>query len=802
MATYKKRPDFSGIRGQLYEAKLISLLYLRAVHDDHIEQFQIGANVEDMGQFGDIIFKAKAKGSDKPVGMFIQTRHGENSRSVIKSDLSAYFQSYLEIRQTINPYNLDSFFRGRFEDTEYLFVLYTNAKIDLKTTSKNFVGNDFFAKTNCLIGTGHSVSQLDNQEEQIKLLCGITTKEDMRHLAKRIAKCLKRNLEVWLDDELVLRYHVILAQRVVDVSDIQADGYRIASFRHDFLDTNDDYLTIFKYALFEELGLIRRIDPTELEQVLSEFLNEPTDIVKLSKLIGSGITYHNGQLQLETTNEQIAEKYKLSVKQMFISRLTFEKAVDLAAKEILSNFHFKVPAAFGNKDLTIRGNNAKVESRLSYLVTKICELFKEYKIINKERVVTIDDSLDEGILRLNGGIAGSIGNVFVLDVDPKLMKITDNWEQLGPLAKRLYSKLNEEIPNLLDYKFYFNVNHFPVLSFESNKHTKHLVKTFVDRLIFYCEQDDETELEQTLKLEIMHYQRHQSLKNHFSEKTTDGIYLQYFDYILKWWMQPHSTYYITRESDLFLKSINSIIEAPLMNAIHVLTMCKRNQYNYRFTADAVSSLKLQDHLTTTNIITAENTTLTVIKLLQHSKYKIHYVLDFDNIASLPSDDVNALCEELNRNNDKVIILIYNDLKERENNKYLENKIKEDYLIRIVRVRHMNTIIVTNQTVAEMLMIYCPKGSKVLRDKKLALSDLSEESQTRIVQTATVKIPGVEMKLERFLKGWLEPRSRSCEVTEEVKTDRINLTKRSGLKTRREDMPVKLTTIRTLKDRLK
>ncbi|KAJ8705828.1 hypothetical protein PYW08_012874 [Mythimna loreyi] len=403
MATYKKRPDFSGIRGQLYEAKLISLLYLRAVHDDDIEQFQIGANVADMGQFGDIIFKATVKGSDKPVGMFIQARHRKNLRSVIKSDLSAYFKSYLEIRRTINPDNLDWFFRGRFEDTEYLFVLYTNAKINLKTTSKNFVGNEFFAKTNYLIGTGHSVSQLDNQEEHIELLCGITMKEDMLHLAKRIAKCLKRNFVMLLDDELVLRYHVILAQRVVDVSDIQADGYRIASFRHDFLETNDEYLTIFKYALFEELRIIRKIDPTKLEQALSEFLNEPTDIVKLSKLIGSGITYHNGQLQLETTNKQIAEKYELSVKQTLISRLTFEKAVDLAAKEILSNFHFKVPAAFGNKDLTIGGNDANVERKLIYLVTKICELFKDYKIINKERVVTIDDSLDERILRLNGG---------------------------------------------------------------------------------------------------------------------------------------------------------------------------------------------------------------------------------------------------------------------------------------------------------------------------------------------------------------------------------------------------------------
>ncbi|KAJ8703772.1 hypothetical protein PYW07_013066 [Mythimna separata] len=747
MALYKKREGKSGIRGQLYETKLISLLYLRAFHDDTIEEFQIGANVDDVGQFDDICFKVKVKEHEKPVVMFIQVKHRDDKKQSPQNyNLSAYFKSYLKIREKFH--DKDLLFRGRFEDTECLYVIYTNASIGLTTSSEALAGSDFFAKIKNLIGTGGTVSQIYNQEH-VKSLCEVYIKEQIRHLADHIAQCINGEIqfEMVLMPDVVRCYHVVLAQRVVDVSDIQPEGYRVATFRKDFFDTNEEYITIFKYELIKDLRKKIKINPHGLEQLLVEFVDEPTDIVKLSKLIGIALTYDNGQLGLEIANKQIQSKYKPILKQMLISQSTMKEAVDLAAREILSNVNFKVPAAFGNKDLTLRGSDAKVRQRIDYLVMRFKNLLENYKLTSMDPIVTVDDSQEEGFLRLNGGIAGAIGNIFVFDDDPQFMKITDNWRQLEPVAKKLYLKLIKEIPNVIEYKFYFKVNGFPKLSFDYNNHDKSLVEDFLNRLLFFHNQDNVDNLEQILKEEIGYYQFNQS--NYFQAKT-DAIFLKYHDEVQKWWMGLKKARYLTGDGKIFQQSISEVIRDPLMNAMHEYCMDKIKKYNYKFNDDAVSSLKLEDDLTT--IVTTDNITLTVIKVLHNLNTKEHVVLDFSYIANLPTIDRYTLRKELIANYDKIVILICNDVQECEDVKKQEKK----DIIEIVTVRNKNTIIVTNRAPVEILKNYFPNADTILHDKKLCLFDLSEGTQTRILATGTVKIPGVEIKLEHFLKGWPKP----------------------------------------------
>ncbi|KAJ8703752.1 hypothetical protein PYW07_013046 [Mythimna separata] len=436
---------------------------------------------------------------------------------------------------------------------------------------------------------------------------------------------------------------------------------------------------------------------------------------------------------------------------MLISQSTMKEAVDLAAREILSNVNFKVWAPFGNKDLTLRSKYEKVGQRIDHLVRRFKYLLEDHKLISMDPIVTVDDSQGEDFLRLNGGIAGTIGNIFVLDDDPQFMKITDNWKQLEPVAKELYLKLVNEIPNVIEYKFCFKVNGFPKLSFDYNNHDKNLVEDLLNRLLVFHNQDNVDNLEQILKEEIGYYQFNQS--NYFQAKT-DAILLKYHDEVQKWWMSSISPCYLTGEDNIFQQSMSEVIRDPLTNAINQYCMVKIKQYNYNFNDDAVSSLKLEDHLTT--IVTTDNITLTVIKVLHNLNSKEHVVLDFSYIANLPSIDRYTLQKELIANHDKIVILICNDVQECEDVKKQEKK----DIIEIVTVRNKNTIIVTNRAPVEILKNYFPKADTILHDKKLCLFDLCEETQTRLLATGTVKIPGAEIKLEHFLKGWPKPCPRS------------------------------------------
>ncbi|KAJ8715586.1 hypothetical protein PYW07_010068 [Mythimna separata] len=355
---FNRREGTSGISGHLYETKLLSLLYFRAFQDDRITDFQLASNVDHAGAFDDICFRIKVKRFDKPVSIFIQAKHRENKEQTLKIDLATYFTSYLEIRQQFDPSSKDLFWKGTFDEVDSLFVIYTTAKDESTNDSK--VQSSFCPILNDLIDTGGTVQQTYKHENDVEFLCKIAIKEQIAVLAERVAKFINdnSNFQMLLTDEIFLRYHIILAQKVVDVTEVQPDGYRIASFRTDFFDTNDEYLLIFKDKLFKEILKRRKIKSTDIKKLLSEFLAEPTDISKLSKLIGTIIKYNNGQLEFD----ELAKKHlSPNLEPIDVSRSTVDKAVELAAKEILLSEEttFKVPVAFGNKDITLSGNIEK-----------------------------------------------------------------------------------------------------------------------------------------------------------------------------------------------------------------------------------------------------------------------------------------------------------------------------------------------------------------------------------------------------------------------------------------------------------
>ncbi|KAJ8712493.1 hypothetical protein PYW07_005335 [Mythimna separata] len=744
-ALYSKRAGTSGISGQLYESKLISLLYFRALQDKRIKEFKLASNINNIGAFDDICFTAEVDGFEKPIAVFIQAKHKENKNQILKMDLEIYFKSYLKIRQCFNQ-SKDMFFKGPYDEVECLFVFYTTAKDEFSNYLK--LESKFCTILNDLIGTDGTANRPDTRNKDVKSLCEVAMKEQMTSLAERMAKFINNdvNFQMMLIDDLFQNYHVILAEKVVNVSELQPNGCRLVTFRHDFFDTHDEYLVLFKNTLLKEILKYRKIEPVDIKHFLSDFLNEPSNAFKLSKLIETVITYKNNQLEF---NKKSIKDLKLDMKLPDVSPGTVREAVELAAKEILLSPKFKqrVPYSFGNKDITLSGSEPKKKRRINYLASKITDLLVKCK---SGKIITIDESLDDGFLQLNGGITGGIGNIFVLDdYNTKLMKITNNTESLGVFAKQLYERLNRKIeshnndnpenkiPNLCEYKFLFNSNKFPKLLLECSDN-EDKVRDFLNKLVSFSSQADEEGVESILKNEIEENQLNEP--NYFQAKT-DAIFAKFHDEVQKWWIQPDQAPYLTRKSDLFQKA-RHIIKDQLVSVINFIYKIKINRIDCTFTENAVKSLNLQDQQLKT-VITTENTILTVVKVIQHLKNISHIILDLDYIINLLPIDFKKLQDELrNTRKDTALILVCDEI--HKDKKKIIKTIAEAVL-------NKNTIIVTKRVCVEVLQKYFPESFRTsISDETNSLIDMSEESQKNIMESTKVMFQGTELRLDLII----------------------------------------------------
>ncbi|KAJ8705781.1 hypothetical protein PYW08_012827 [Mythimna loreyi] len=569
--TYQKRPGTFDIRGKLYETKLLSLIYFRAIHDKNVEEIYLASNVDKVGCFDDICLRAKLKGIDKPMTVFIQAKHRENSNSVLtinKSDLVKYFKSYLEIKSKFKPNNDDVLFDGKFDETECLFVIYTTAKGDKKP--KKYEGN-LADHLNTLIGTGEPGSQPPHDEQHVQLLCTIVVEEQMKALARLMAKCIFGELNdnqmfMLMKNELLIQYHVILAQEVFDVSDIQPGGHRNASFRDDFFDINKNFLQLFKDELCTEiLKRKHRDNPIHSSHLLEspEIYNGVRSrfIYKNGKFVlrdQNAIYYYGIPFEMDDFQENIRRADELEIKEYFkqLSRAQSTAGHAVNLKSDFSTLLFKVPASFGNKDMTIKGTDMKVERKINNLTANITKLIEQ---ANPSNIITIDHSLGKGFLQLSGGIASAVGNLLVSDESSNLLKFNENYNSLGNLAKKLYYKLKEKY-DLAKYKFDVKTKLFPKLSIAIDEYTRKVVSDFLNTLVFYTSQCDERNVEETLKNEI-NINQNDEVRHEQISSDAKFIYLMFHDEIQKWSMEGKGIY-LEKEGTLYKNAVKLYIERP------------------------------------------------------------------------------------------------------------------------------------------------------------------------------------------------------------------------------------------------
>ncbi|CAH1642525.1 unnamed protein product [Spodoptera littoralis] len=734
---YKKRSGTSGIQGQLYETKLTSLINFRALHNDTIESFHLATNIDEIGTFDDICLRIKVSEFDKPLAIFIQAKHRENDKLFTfsnKKELAQYFDSYLRIRRLFSPKNKTPIFCGKFEDVECIFAMYTTAATAEDDNSTELYEGEFADYINELVRTGKACRQLVNKEDHSDFLGKIVMKEEIVCLAINIATFIteRTDTELSMNNDLMLRYHVLLALEVFEVSEIQVEGHRFVHFREDFFDSENKFVVLFKNILCLEVLKKNKSQISDeimisLDSVLSEFLVEPKEEL-LSKLIGKVITYKNDRLEFvnNSTNEDLKRKLdKLNVPQTVVY-----KAAVSGAKEYLQRLKLKVPAFFGNKDLAIRGNDAKIDQRLTHLTTTFVKLLEN---VTTDNIITIDESLGDGFLKLNGGLSSAVGNILVLDYRTNLLRFTDDFESLGSIAKRWYEKLKIKIGNLNEYKLDVKVKKFPKLSFETGAYDDSLVRDFYNRLLFFTNQSDQGEVEDILKREI---EDHPCYDVHRFRVRSDVIYLRYHDEIQKLWMTPKVGTYLTKKSKLYTNAVTNAMNEPLIGVLNTMHRIKNKDYVFK-----EESLKIFTERNVTGAVIASGSpVLTSVKLEQYLGKRDHAVLDLKYIFKLPYKNLTIFYEELTNCKDKVLIILSNHMQSFGNcNKKLESIAKA--------VNGKPTVIVVDKHSVKTIKQYFSQVHYVVNDDPISLIDLTDESQKMVLGVAKAKFQGLDVGLD-------------------------------------------------------
>ncbi|KAJ8705866.1 hypothetical protein PYW08_012912 [Mythimna loreyi] len=265
-----------------------------------------------------------------------------------------------------------------------------------------------------------------------------------------------------------------------------------------------------------------------------------------------------------------------------------------------------------------------------------------------------------------------------------------------------------------------------------------MLKDFLNSLLLFTEQADEEGLKNILVKLIAEHLPPTSFP--LATETATDLFIKK---VTKWWTTLDKAPYLTEEVDYL-----NILE-PVTGSLDIMYKSKIKQYT--FSDDAVSSLNLHHSCT---IIIAENSMLTVVKVMQHLWNEEHVVIDLESIASLQYGERKALCEELKANNENVLILVC-------------DKISADTSFQDIgeAVKNKKRILISNnnefsQKFKELFPLGAGEEYREVRDEKNSLTDMSEESQSNILETTTVMFQDKEVKLadivddrsKKYVKG--------------------------------------------------
>ncbi|CAB3230646.1 unnamed protein product [Arctia plantaginis] len=548
---FRKRSGTAGIRGQLYETKLLTLILHRLLNDDTIEEFVIGTNIEGLGALDDIVLRYKRKCSRKSKIIFLQAKHKDDRTknkltidSIFKKDgdfsFQKYFESYLKIKQILLNDDNSVMFRGPKEDIEVEFIIFTPAKENIPE-NKLSKSVDFES----VIKTEESVFQLKCDNEEVEYLLEGIRKSRVSLLAKSVANFIKKkNYKKVMDCCIIKEYHVFLSLNIISIEDEKIikssdsssidteNSYYTGKFSHSFLKSKDDYLTLMKQVLRNELRDIK-------------------------------------------------------------------DAVEQQEEDILETYRFELPIDFGNRIFRFNGNKRKQEKRLNHM----CFIFR--------MLLQCDDEQDSKIKLDNSSIGshkiiqrewlekhwlgGLVGNLLINDGETEILKFNLVEESLSTDNINILRYLKKHY-NLSKFRFNINIDGFPKPTLFSTNHDRELVRHFLGALKFYANQAQENEVEEIIKNEIKVCYLPHNLQNSLFLAKNDLIYLKVHDEIQKWWKKTPSASYLTETCTYYKQAEQEILKTHLINFINFIFKKELQHMCIEFDSEAISSLPLDGFL--------------------------------------------------------------------------------------------------------------------------------------------------------------------------------------------------------------
>ncbi|KAG6450629.1 uncharacterized protein LOC115443859 [Manduca sexta] len=692
---YTKRSGTAGIGGQLYETKLLSLFFLRALHHKDISEFNLATNIEGIGAFDDIVLKYETSNKETPKVLFIQAKHKEepDQNKITIHDffkeygdfcLHKYFDSYLNIRSKFNRNKNDNIFKNAFKDVDCRFIIYTSAIENIQ--ERDIIMEDNSAHYIPLLHTSNTgkVFRLAFNDNDVEGLLETVLDVRTQLLGKTLMKFLfKDNYKNMLVDDLMKTYHVFLAQQVITIiSDAGLDNpFLEGKFRDTFLSSKQKVLKVLKQSIHKEFSL----------------------------------------------------KYP---------KYCFDKI-----EKLITDFTFKLPLNFGNLNFYIGDSSRKSERKLVYICSKIKQLIDR---ADASLLIRIDDNMvglgeilqpkDFEIYRLGG----LVGNMFVVDDKTHRLKFNESMESLPPSVVRIFELLKTQYPpgfNFNKYRFQVNTSLFPKFFLGRDMHLWSLVREFLDNLVFCTNQACENDVEKVLKDEIPKYcELNLDTDNlRFRMKCTT-IFLKVHDAIQKWWKQSNNVPYLDENCTFFNEAKEELFTNSLLNTFHFIYVTKLSMYDIKFNDEFLYFNENEQGFL--NIVT-NNIIFTSIKLIQclprNEKYSSQIFIHLDFVVS--ENCFDEMLTQLKEVKLKTIFVVCenNDLYQKINN--------------ILAIAQSFIVVITTNEIREQALSKIDSVEyNQIRDDKTAFIDLTTETQRKILNKTNVIFQGSMVPLKTLVKN--------------------------------------------------
>ncbi|KAG6462546.1 hypothetical protein O3G_MSEX013330 [Manduca sexta] len=741
LSRYLKRDGTTGVGGQLYKTKSLSLVLLRASNDPDIVQqkFYLGTNIPGNGVFYDVCFKYNVKNFGKSIRLFMQCKHVPTEAFMTEADLrnaggdwslANCFDSFLKIKDKFSSDINDPIFGEDFNNVETNF---------------------------------------NNVEEDIDFI----TREVQKRRITSLAQCFidfifsdKNNYSSMMEDKLIKTYHVALAQNVLQISNSAEKDYREAVFLPHFFQSNDIFLVLLKENLCQ-LTVKNHHNKSQFgsEELVNLFKQLPKvpSSEEISMFIGFLVTYDekNNKLKLMSdlsekgfSNSEIQELTE-SLEQIHVTASNIKEAVLKAGENKLSTIRFKVPLSFGNIEMALSKNH-KVLDNIVAVFAYLFRYYRNTKIIEINETNVCQYIKSDGqvvtteFLKNESGIGTAIGNLLVLDNFTNLLKFNTTTVLSEP-ANILLQRLKSVLPKyerIENYKLKIDFYTCPRISFTNTDYDKILARYFLGRLWFYTNQKNENRMDEDVKKEINKYYKTYKGPAAFGLCThIDSIYSSFHDEIQKWWMvTPENTFapYLTQESEIFRIAQEGVIDNPLLTLHHQMYLSKMKKTGIEFISDAVAKLQLEDSVHRLVNIKTKCALLTGIKIRQHYKDVSNYnFLDFNYMLSLPADDRNAIIHELKDTAVEILIVICGMSKSR--------KPVNESLHRIINsFNGKKVIVVTENDPSSTIILRMPHDHSSVQDEMNDLLHFNESSKEHFVKDTTLVFQGPEVNLNAIL----------------------------------------------------